>query len=389
MRKIWVAVVGAVACGGRPTDCIEPPPPCPDDAPMIGVDNGFSVDRAQVQWTWNRRCKFSSADPVYVRVPDDIVGLSVAVDNGSDKTAIGYAALDGEVLLDISEVDGTESFYSEPWYHGYNPVSAWVRPMRPGDEPTGGCMTIVGVTEANVDGEVAEVAFASRRAEEGDAIDVVVGKLAGTNVDDSDLMAGVQRMEEVLGDAGIGLRTINVVEVPWDGEPFVAQEGDALDALRAFDLGGSPEAMYLLVVQDFTEGDGTLGFAAGIPGPVGLQETASSAVVLSVDAHLDEDFVAFLPGLFGETAAHEIGHQLGLFHTTEAEGTSHDFLDDTPACEAAERDADGDGQVTAEECENFGGRNVMFWTAGDFSQEEWSDGQRFVLQRSPVVVERD
>jgi hypothetical protein len=46
---------------------------------------------------------------------------------------------------------------------------------------------------------------------------------------------------------------------------------------------------------------------------------------------------------------------------------------------------DGDGTVSAEECEEQGGRNLMFWVSGDFSQRELSPWQRRVLALSPVV----
>lgn len=387
MRLGAALLLLGVACRGTRTDCVPVPPDCPADAPELGLAGGFAVDVAEVGWTYDKRCRASISEPVHVRVPDDIVGLAVSIDGGSAQTAVGLGRLDGRILLDISKDQGEGSFYWEPWYHGYATVSTWVRPMRPGDDPGPGCLTMVGVADGDLAGEAGRVVFASRRAAEGRAIDVVVGVVEGTEVDRAALAQGVARMGEVLDGAGISVRAGPIVDVPWADGPFVEQEGADLDRLRASDLGGPAGALNLLVVQDFEEGDGTLGFAAGIPGPVGVQGSAASAVMLSVDAHLDEDFEDLLPNLFGETAAHEVGHQLGLFHTTEAGGTLHDFLDDTAACAASDRDLNGDGEVSAEECENFGGRNVMFWTSADFPQDQWSDGQRYVLGRSPGVGE--
>ena len=42
--------------------------------------------------------------------------------------------------------------------------------------------------------------------------------------------------------------------------------------------------------------------------------------------------------LLGETAAHEMGHQLGLFHTTESGGTQFDILSDTLECQKSTQD---------------------------------------------------
>ena len=67
--------------------------------------------------------------------------------------------------------------------------------------------------------------------------------------------------------------------------------------------------------------------------------------------------------LLGETAAHEMGHQLGLFHTTESGGTVFDILTDTAECLNSTKDFDNNGKMSAEECEGYGGENLMFWTA--------------------------
>ena len=127
-----------------------------------------------------------------------------------------------------------------------------------------------------------------------------------------------------------------------------------------------------------------LGIAAGIPGPNGIPGTAASGVMVSVDTHLDGDGETLLTDLMGETMAHEVGHQLGLFHTTEDTGTEHDPIGDTPECDV-EYDLDGDGELTAEECEAAGGRNFMFWTSAEFAQFEMSPIQAMVLRDSVIA----
>jgi hypothetical protein len=96
--------------------------------------------------------------------------------------------------------------------------------------------------------------------------------------------------------------------------------------------------------------------------------------------------------LLGETAAHEMGHQLGLFHTTEQGGTMFDIISDTAECTKSNRDNSGDGQMSAEECDGYGGGNVMFWTTWSSSsrsagkkQETLSSHQQHVLKYSPLA----
>jgi len=87
-----------------------------------------------------------------------------------------------------------------------------------------------------------------------------------------------------------------------------------------------------------------------------------------------------------------MGHQLGLFHTTEQGGTEFDIISDTAECPKSSRDNDSNGKMSAEECEGYGGENVMFWrpwtpasrSAGK-KQETLSSHQQQVLKYSPIA----
>ncbi len=92
-----------------------------------------------------------------------------------------------------------------------------------------------------------------------------------------------------------------------------------------------------------------------------------------------------------KTAAHEMGHQLGLFHPTEQEGKSFDIISDTAECPNS-RDNDTNGEMSAEECDGYGAENVMFWTTWSSSsrsagkkQETLSSHQQKVLKYSPIA----
>jgi hypothetical protein len=152
---------------------------------------------------------------------------------------------------------------------------------------------------------------------------------------------------------------------------------------------GATEGVNLFFIEDYSDSD-ILGNAAGIPGSMG---TANSwnGVLISLAAHAF--YGAMLDAqLLGETAAHEMGHQLGLFHTTESGGTEFDILSDTLECQKSTQNNNNDLKVSAEECESYGAENVMFWTPWSSSsrsagkkQEVLCSQQQQVLKYSPLA----
>jgi hypothetical protein len=77
----------------------------------------------------------------------------------------------------------------------------------------------------------------------------------------------------------------------------------------------------------------------------------------------------------GQTMAHEIGHFLGLRHTSEHGGAAHDPITDTPEC------SDPQNATACRDHTNF-----MFpFSISGVNQEGISIGQQFVLQRAALV----
>lgn len=122
-----------------------------------------------------------------------------------------------------------------------------------------------------------------------------------------------------------------------------------------------------------------LGIAAGIPGSLGTKGNANG-VMVALGIGSDGDFLFRSAIETAKVAAHEIGHFIGLFHTTERGGRT-DPLGDTPFCELSE----GGILPGAEECPD--GFNLMFpYVRGDGQVGALlTDDQRFVIANSPMA----
>ena len=125
-----------------------------------------------------------------------------------------------------------------------------------------------------------------------------------------------------------------------------------------------------VVDQILMEGGGVLGVSAGLPGPAGSHGGLGAGVV--VTAEVIDDV-----GLMGRVIAHEAGHYLGLFHTTEAGGQAADPVRDTPECDPSTW-----VRQQAEFCPDA--RNLMFPFAG-LGSDALSPDQADVLHANPLV----
>ena len=215
---------------------------------------------------------------------------------------------------------------------------------------------------------------------------VVQPYITGTTWQAADLSAALSIMSSIYSSNGITL-TINSTISISDTQYAVVSRTFTNSTTSALVSQGVKGAVNLFFIKDFSS-SGILGIAAGMPGSMGIANSWNG-VLIGLMAHASESTLN--SQLLGETAAHEMGHQLGLFHTTEMGGTVFDILTDTPECSNS-RDNDGDGKMSAEECEDYGADNIMFWTAWSSSsrsagkkQETLSSYQQKVLKYSPIA----
>lgn len=162
----------------------------------------------------------------------------------------------------------------------------------------------------------------------------------------------------------------------------VTMDEHAAAALFRYGAGAARPA-----VDVFLIGSGTtlLGLAGGVPGAQTMHGTQSSGVVLGlgdIESMLDAGLAE--RGFPAVVLAHEIGHFLGLFHTSETDGSSFEPLPDTDVCPFS-RDANGDGFVDADECRDLDGENIMFWGV-TFADSRFSPDQIDVIAGSPVML---
>ena len=212
--------------------------------------------------------------------------------------------------------------------------------------------------------------------------------ITGTTWSASDISAALTVMSNIYSTNGITLTIKDTITIS-ESQYSTISSSFSNSTTSALISQGSTDTVNLFFVEDQLSGESAAyGVSGGLPGPTGIA-SSWNGVLNFLTAHATG--TTLNTQLLGETAAHEMGHWLGLYHTSESTGTSFDPLSDTAECPIS-RDNDSDGKVNPEECDGYGADNVMFWTAWSTSsqaagkkQETISREQKYVLKYSPIA----
>lgn len=183
-----------------------------------------------------------------------------------------------------------------------------------------------------------------------------------------------KKFRQIYAQVGVTIDTITYADIAGPADITVPQNGGAsesMDALlQAASAGDDPDTMEIVIVRNiFTTpmsmgGGSILGIAGGIPASPGIPGTPHSGAVVA------EDAACISMTSLALTAAHELGHTLGLFHAVEQDGST-DQLSDTD---------DSPGMYWHGDTPN---NNLMFWLEGGGSTLSPLQGQ--VIRVNPTI----
>jgi len=314
-------------------------------------------------------------------VPEDGVSFLLSIFLGSNYNIKFYSLTDPDGT-DILSASSTPNLYNEASGRlGNSGYANVLVPQSPSFNAKAGTWTFKAYTNDRVN-------LALRTGSTPSAATITIRPyITGTTWSAGDISVALSVMSSIYSANGITL-TINDTITISDTQYASVSETFTNSTTSALVSQGVTESVNLFFIKDYSDSE-NLGNAAGIPGSMGIANSWNG-VLISLTAHVSGSTLD--AQLLGETAAHEMGHQLGLFHTTEKWGTEFDIISDTAECAKSSRDNNDDGLVSAEECDGYGANNVMFWRPWTTSsqsagkkQETLSSHQQHVLKYSPLA----
>lgn len=221
-----------------------------------------------------------------------------------------------------------------------------------------------------VDGSLERVVVITRRNDlQGGVLDLNVHLAPGSGVT-ADQAPGSATIQSTLTrlrglyqqTAGVTLGKVRYFDLPQQYDT-VADGDSARQLCAGLSRGTDGQAINVALIEDLGF---TAGFAGQIAAPPAIYGLPTSCIVIERQSSANTT---------GVLMAHELGHHLGLWHTTELDG-GQDALADTPVC------PDG---TAIKQCPDY--RNLMFPTFPVTDPLALSAAQRYVLRKSPWLYE--
>ena len=204
--------------------------------------------------------------------------------------------------------------------------------------------------------------------------------ITGSTYSASDINSALNIMKNIYSNNGVSLDVLSTLSV--SESKFAEVSSSFLNSTTSELVSkGLSDRVNLFFITDYTVLN-YLGNSAGIPGSQGLTGS-HNGVLINLSAHVSGG--SLNNQLLGETAGHEMGHFLGLFHLSESSGNLFDPISDTPECPISLKGSDS--TLTADECGiTYGADNLMFWnTWSGGNQDNLTEGQVYVLKRALIA----
>jgi hypothetical protein len=216
-------------------------------------------------------------------------------------------------------------------------------------------------------------------------------------------------LADIYARAGLCLGTVTFYDVPgWAKTAFATgvsggTNGPCSSLDQMFTLSQPGAALPLFFVDHIVgaangSGGVIVGIDGSIPGPTGAGGTVHSGALINVSdlstigCGGDADYAGCGADSTAYIAAHEGGHYLGLFHTTEHDGSLFDPINDTPQCPLS-CDINGpQGLVDGRDCTDAfgsttcaGASYLMFWLISNQSAGVISPDEARIMRANPAV----
>ncbi|MFT5681191.1 MAG: hypothetical protein ACI8RZ_002097 [Myxococcota bacterium] len=187
----------------------------------------------------------------------------------------------------------------------------------------------------------------------------------------------LEELDSIWSGGGLSVGSVSYSDFDGNASKYAVLDSSGSELGELFSTGEDGPALNIFFVEEITASDGAtiVGLSAGPPGTTTIGGTSKSGMAIT---SLDLDGS---PAYVAQILAHEGAHFLGLFHTSEKDGSAHDPLSDTAQCTS---DGNSDGVIAPSECEGSGADNLMFWAPPE-TATALSDDQSWVLRRNPVV----